>query len=353
MSQSLRLAMVGCGDIAGAYLTGAQKAARCRIVQVMDVNAPLAQQRGAEFSVPWAADYEAVLANPEVDAVILSVPHFLHAPMTIQALERGKHVMCDKPIATTIADGRRMIEAAARTGRKFTINYPMRSSDKHRYARQLIAEGVFGNVFAITIVTCGHKPEDYWQQGWSKITKTDWRKSKQKAGGGVTLMNASHFIDLALSITGLAATAVRGFSGTFNSPPDVEVEDLGSGSARLSNGGILTVLASSCYTGDLTRHISILGTKGQTELFAGAADKLPVFLRDASGRDIPTAQWTELPVPASGRPQGYSDLMEDFAAAVFDGAPVPVPPEDALHTLAIVLGIYGEAAELPPGYAAR
>jgi predicted dehydrogenase len=143
---------------------------------------------------------------------------------------------------------------------------------------------------------------------------------------------------------------VCGVAGTFNSPPGVEVEDLASGSVRLSNGGVLGVVSSSCYLGGLTRHLSILGTRGQLEFECGSEEKLRVFLTDAGGLDIKPHEWVELPVPPSGRPTGYAGLMDEFAASVQDGAPVPVDPRDALHTLATVLAIYGEADRLPRGY---
>jgi predicted dehydrogenase len=343
------MALVGCGDVAGTYLRATTVAKRCLIIQVMDINLALAQQRGRELGVPATASFDAVLANPEVDAVILSVPHYLHAPMTIRALESGKHVMCDKPIATTVADGEKMIAAAAQTGRKLTINYAMRCSDKARYARRLIREGLLGDIFAITIIGARAKPAIYWEQGWRKVTKTDWRMSKAKAGGGVMLMNESHSLDLLLSLTGLHAVAVVGMAGTYNSPPRVGVEDLAAGVLRLSNGGLATVLASSCYLGGLLPHESILGKRGQME-YVCVNNAIRVFLTDAGGRDIKTDEWVELPVPASGKTADYPGLMDEFADAVLDGAPVPVAPRDALHTLASILAIYGHDSPLPIGY---
>lgn len=342
--------MVGCGDIAGAYLDAAKKTQRCRLAQVMDVNLALAEQRGQQNGVPATARYEDVLANPGVDAVILSVPHFLHAPMTIQALEAGKHVLCDKPIATNVADGMNMIETARRTGRKLTVNYAIRCSDKVRFARKLIRQGLPGEIISINIISAGMKPEDYWTRGWAKVTQTDWRKSKAKSGGGVTLMNASHYMDLLFHVTGLSAARVTGMAGTLNSPHGVEVEDFSVGALRLRNGGIMSVIASSCYAGGLTTHLSILGKKGQIEMHGGKEPTLRVFLLDAGSSGLEAHRWLDLPVPSSGLPGGYVEHLDLFAAAVLDGAPVPVEPRDALHTLACVLAIYGEQTELPDGY---
>lgn len=349
---TLKLALVGCGDIAGAYLDAAPQTRRCRIVQVMDLNPELATARGATYGVPQTTRFEDVLANGEADAVVLAVPHYLHAPLTLRALESGKHVMCDKPIATSLADAARMIETAARLRRKLTINYVMRFSAKARLARTLLERRLLGDIFALTVIAAGVKPADYWQQGWAKVTRTDWRKSKAQSGGGITLMNCSHYLDLLFHLTGLAATDVSGRKGTFNSPPDVEVEDLAAGTMRLTNGGILTLLASSCYPGGLTHTLSLVGRKGQMDYDTAKGDTLRVFLTESADPAIRAHEWVTLPVPPATEPTGYAGLMDAFAAAVQDGAPVPVDPRDALHTLACVQALYGEVREIPPGYGA-
>jgi predicted dehydrogenase len=290
-----------------------------------------------------------VLADPNIDALVISVPHHLHKPLTIKAMEAGKHVMCDKPIATTVADADAMIAASARTGRRLNINYPSRFTPKARRARALIREGLLGKIFAITIIGMSAKPEEYWSQGWSRVTSTDWRRSKAKAGGGVTLMNSSHYMDLAFSLTGLHAVSIAGMAGTFNSPAGVEVEDLSTGIARLNNGGILSVLSSSCYIGGIPSAISIAGTNGQIEMSGTPHDILRVFVADAKGHDLKANEWVNLQV-SDKELEGYSFIMEQFALAVAEGGPMPVPAEDARHTQACILGFFGENNDLPPGY---
>lgn len=350
MTTHLNLAMVGCGDIAGAYLESAKHAARCRFGVAMDVNRAMAEKRAGEYGLEATDSFDAVLADSRIDAVVISVPHYLHAPMAIKALRAGKHVMCDKPIATTVSDADSMIATAAETGRKLNVNYPMRFSGKARFARELIREGILGDIFAITIINVGAKPTEYWSQGWSRVTTTDWRRSKAKAGGGATLMNTSHHIDLTLHVAGLRAVAGTGMAGTFNSPPGVEVEDLSAGALRLNNGGIMTAVTSSCYLGGLPSAISIAGKYGQIDLQGGDRDHLRIFLNESRGRDIKAGEWVNTPTGIVETGGAYTLMLDKFAAAVRDDIPVPVKPEDARHTLACVLTIYGEAAAIPPGY---
>lgn len=352
MTTYLNLAMVGCGDIAGAYLESVKHSTRCRFIIAMDINRAMAEQRAGEHGLEATDSFDAVLTDARIDAVVISVPHYLHAPMTIKALRAGKHVMCDKPIATTVADADRMIATAAETGRKLTVNYPMRFSGKARFARALIREGVLGDIFAITIMNVGAKPAEYWSQGWNKVTRTDWRGSKAKSGGGATLMNSSHHIDLTLHVTGLHAVDGSGMAGTFNSPPGIEVEDLSTGILRLNNGGIMTVATSSCYPGGLPIVTSIAGTNGQIDLQGGDRDHLRIFLNESRGVEIKSGEWVNIPTQTPKIGGTYTLFLDQFAEAVQQGAPVPVKPEDARHTLACVLAIYGEVSAIPPGYSA-
>lgn len=92
------------------------------------------------------------------------------------------------------------------------------------------------------------------------------------------------------------------------------------------------------------------GQKGQIEMHAGKDKTLRVFLVDAGASGIKSHEWVDLPVPASVLPGGYAEHLDAFAASVQDGMPVPVDPQDALHTQACALAIYGEQSELPPGY---
>src|SRR5215212_5621243 len=108
----LCIGMIGCGEIAvrmAAAIANSQHAAH---VMFMDTRGALAQNLGEQYGVPWTDRVDDLLANAAVDAVYIAVPHHLHAPLTIQAANAGKHILVEKPIAITLADADAMITAA-------------------------------------------------------------------------------------------------------------------------------------------------------------------------------------------------------------------------------------------------
>src|SRR5947209_6197870 len=156
-------------------------------------------------------------------AVYIAVPHDLHAPLTVQAAQAGKHVLCEKPISTTLADADRMIAACAEAGVAFSIAFDAQITPAYQRLHDLIARGAIGEVIGTRIVALIDKPASYWSSGWSGRIATDWRVSKEKAGGGVMVMNSIHDINTVRYVTGLEAQRVYAESATFATP--VEVED--------------------------------------------------------------------------------------------------------------------------------
>src|SRR5579884_716577 len=123
MSDKLRIGMIGCGEIAVQTAKGIAAAASAEHVMMMDVSERVARDLGQTYGVPHTTSVEELLANPRVDAVYIAVPHYLHAPLAIQAIRAGKHVLVEKPIATTLADADAMIAAAREARVAFSVAY--------------------------------------------------------------------------------------------------------------------------------------------------------------------------------------------------------------------------------------
>src|SRR5689334_2719747 len=119
---SLRAGVLGCGEIGRrGHIPGFQ-AAGVEVVAVCDANLTRAQSVAKDFRVPRAyGDYKELLADRDIDVVSVGLPNALHAPVTIAALDAGKHVLCEKPFAISTAQAQQMIEAAKRAGRMLSI----------------------------------------------------------------------------------------------------------------------------------------------------------------------------------------------------------------------------------------
>jgi predicted dehydrogenase len=339
----LRIGMIGCGEIAVRMAAAIASSRHAQHVMVMDTEDALAQDLGEQYGVPWTDQVEDLLANLAVDAVYIAVPHHLHASLTIQAAEAGKHILVEKPIAITLADAEAMIAAARTNGVSLSVNFHAQVDPLCRAARDLVAQGAIGLVVGTRIVYRGDKPASYWTSGYSGRFATDWRVRKATAGGGVLIMNAIHDLNTMRFITGLEAVRVYAELGTFDTP--VEVEDFIAVTYRYDNDAIGTIEAGSAIRGRDPLHDvdRIYGTAGQILL----GDTLRVY-SGAGTDDIPAREWHEMPVTPQTAEQQQIAMVDGFAGPLVRGEPPTVSAEDGLAALAIVLAAYQSGAEGRP-----
>src|SRR5215203_3365704 len=137
----LRIGMIGCGEIAARMAAAIASSRHAQHVMVMDTRAGLAQDLGERYGVPWTDRVDDLLADPAVDAVYVAVPHHLHAPLAIQAAEAGKHILVEKPIATTLPDAEAMMVAARGHGVRLSVNFCAQVDPLCQAARDLVAKG--------------------------------------------------------------------------------------------------------------------------------------------------------------------------------------------------------------------
>lgn len=333
MSKTLRVGMIGCGEIAySATAKSVQKAKNAEIVMAMDTVESVAQSFAETYECRATTDVDEVLKSDEVDAVVISAPHFLHEPLTLQAAEAGKHVMCEKPIACTLEQADRMIEACRKANVQLAINLVSRFDAGTLKAKELIEAGTIGKVIGLQFHVMVDKPETYWTGGYSGRVKTDWRLSKEKSGGGVLVMNLIHDFDRFRFMTGLEPVRVSCEYDTFMT--DTEVEDYISTIYRFDNGAIATAVASSAARGKASRGNRIVGTHGQI-LFEKWGVLEVYTTKESDG--LTAGEWNEVELERSDSRAYY---VERFADAVFNGGENPIPGEEGRKTLEMVVGAY-------------
>ena len=255
----LRIGIVGAGGIAQRNASDAAKSGFATIAGVFDTNHQAARTMAKTLSAPVFASYDDLLKDPSVEAVLLSVPHHLHKPMTVDAANHGKHVLVEKPMANSIAEAEEMIAACEKNNVLLTVNYSFRYLEKIRKAKELIVEGALGDITGVQIISHQFKDRGYWQ-GARSNSPDDWRSSKEKCGGGFLIMNVCHIIDYIYYLTDLKASRIYSEYATLNTP--AEVEDIISVSFKLENGGIGSISASSIMRGCSQSEERIWGTKG-------------------------------------------------------------------------------------------
>ena len=332
--ERFRYAMVGCGEIAVATSDSILKSDTVEVVACMDITESLAADLAEKHGARHTTSYEDILADESVDAIILSTPHFLHAPQTIAAAGAGKHVLTEKPIACDLSQADAMIAATDAAGVKLGVLYPVRFLYAYDTARQLVAAGAIGEVTAVGLRSMFEKPETYWTGGYTQRAATDWRMLRAKAGGGMTLTNMSHNLDALIAICDMKPTRIYAEYDNLRTP-EAEVEDFMAFVCRLETGAIVNLLSSSAAPGGDNDGDRIYGRKGQLHI---TYRKLRVWLNEPH-ENLPAGEWVELTAP-----EGYRDSrrrhVEDFAAAVATDGEPPVSGREARRALEIIRGAY-------------
>ncbi len=333
--------MIGLGEIAykgnGGLL---QKVTNAEMIVGMDPVEHVARSYQERFGIPCSTNLDDVLRHPDVDAVLISTPHNLHAPLGIEAAKAGKHVIVEKPMATTLEDADALIEAC----RKSSVLCSAKEGGVRYHpatikAKELIQQGAIGEVMATQVAGAANKPVSYWTGGYTGRVQTTWRKSKTKSGGGILIMNYVYDIHRLLYITGLEVKRVFAEYDTFHT--DVEVEDFITVAMRYENGALGTLVASSCAPGANPSGIRgttavgnrIYGTAGQI-IFAG---KELLVYTDEDVDGLNQGEWTTIALPES---DGYVTYIERFVEAALNGYPPDVPGEEGRKTLEVILAIY-------------
>jgi predicted dehydrogenase len=333
--------IIGCGNAAVPVADALASSALTRLAMAHDIDLGLARDLGERYQTPFTDNFEALLANPDVQAVYIGVPHDLLAPLARRALEAGKHALVEKPMALSLAEADDLIALAEARHLALGVFYELRYASAFVLGRELIQSGALGRLLGVRIQTVIDKSASYWTSGWGGRSVNPWRGQKRRAGGGVVLMNTSHQLDAVAFLTGLEVASLSAEVATLVAP--VEVEDLASATLRYHSGALGSLFAGAHLAGaGESERIDIYGTEGQLRLPDPYREgTLSFFLRREWG-NFPAGVWIDQPAPAA---PVYLRAVEDFARAVQQGRPAPIGGRDARRVLSIVLAIYRSALE--------
>ena len=151
MEKKLKVGIIGCGGIAnGKHIPSLHKLKECEMVAFCYIIFERAEEAAKKFGVEGAkvySDYKELLKDTSIDVVHICTPNRSHSFITVDALESGKHVMCEKPMAINSAEAKKMLDAAAATGKKLTIGYQSRQRDDAQYMKKEAEKGTFGDIY--------------------------------------------------------------------------------------------------------------------------------------------------------------------------------------------------------------
>ena len=277
--------------------------------------APELAQRFAVAVEPNAA---ALIRRPDVDAIVVCTPHHLHVDATVAALGAGKHVLVEKPLATSVADCDRMIAAARSAGRVLATGYHQRFRPNNREAQRLLASGAIGRLSTVLVSMPSQQPVGVSNFG------SDWSWWNDPASVGHMINSFPHAIDLLRWCTGAEVATVTAFCRTLL--PGIKVEDTTLALAEFSNGVVTSLFSSRAlpappFPGETFR-CRMVGETGLIDL--DPYDELR--LADARGwrviaRQPPVGHESADTAFGEGRMQAYRDQMTAFLDAIHSRAP--------------------------------
>lgn len=287
----------------------------------------LAEQCGAKV----VKSRKALLSIDEIDAIVVATPNAYHARLTIAALEAGKHVLCEKPMATSLSDARKMIAAAKSAGKKLMIGHNQRLMPPHVKAKELIDAGVIGDVLTFR-TSFGHGGPEMWSQDQGPHT---WFFQKDKAYVGTMGDLGVHKADLIRWLIGSEVEEVGAFVDTLAKRNEkgeiIDVDDNAVCIMKMANGVMGQLTASWTYSAAEDNITVIYGTKGQMVL--GANPDFPVEVMLSNGE---AAQY-KVGAVATNEVQVPSGIPDEFIDCILDDEEPDISGEEGLRALAIVV----------------
>jgi predicted dehydrogenase len=340
MSKSIRVGVIGAGAIGLYHLSSWKQSPGIELAAVAEVN----PQRRAEAVALYPeltgyADYREMLKDPSIGAVSIGVPNYLHGPVALDAIRAGKHVMLEKPMATSAAEAQAVVDAAKEMNVTLMVGQNFRFFKDCQMVKDFVTRGELGDIYHARAT---------WMRRSGIPRIGSWFTQKKFAAGGCGYDIGVHFLDLTLylmnnfdaeCVTGLthAKFGPRGLGdgqwgkGELDTTKPFDVEDLATAMIKLKGGqSVLLEIGWACHAGrGPDKEISIYGTAGGATLF-------PAQLHRSSGLKTETTQ----PDPDFFTCALPEDRIVHFADCIVNGKEPIVKPEQSLKVQKILDGIY-------------
>lgn len=325
------IGIIGCGKIAQIrHIPEYTALDDVKIAGFYDVSRERTEALAKEHKGIAYFSYEEMLDNPEIDAVSVCAANHVHAEITIKALEAGKHVLCEKPMAMTPEECRAMVEASKRTGKILMIGHNQRLAKAHGKAKELIEAGTIGNLITFQAVFV-HKGPETWSIDAGKNT---WFFDKSKAVMGAMADLGIHKTDLIQYLTGekvAEATAVlTTLEKTDASGNRIGVDDNAFCIYKMRSGIVGTMTAGwTCY-GNENNSTVIYGTKGVMKIYSDPDYSIVLEMKDGE-----TVKYCIDKIQTNDN-QTKSGVIDMFVDALRTGREPELNGEDALSAMKAV-----------------
>lgn len=345
MAPTLKVGVVGVGGIARTHMPGWAASADAEVVAGADINISVLEEWGRMHGVSrLSASPADLFADPDIDVIDVCTPNMYHTPLVIAALEAGKHVICEKPLAPTPDEIRRMIKARDTSGKRLMTAQHFRFKGVSQAMKREIETGALGDIY--------HARS--WMLRRNGFIPSPTFILKQHSGGGPCIDIGVHILDLTLwlmgnptpvAVSGVARAPLAHHEGQFsawrNTPlsPEFDVEDFAAAFVRFDNGATLVLEVSWLLHHDIEgedMQMWLYGTEGGCHWPKAEFLSTNYVTQQLYNRQL---KLTKDPM----EPHALECVA--FAQAIVDDAPTPVQAEESLQVLSILDGIYRSQRE--------
>ncbi|QEY25151.1 Gfo/Idh/MocA family protein [Neisseria zalophi] len=334
-NRKIKFALIGCGRIANNHF-GSFEALKdhCEIVAVCDIHPEHLQAAVERTGAKGYRKYADMLAETDADIIVLTTPSGLHPEQAVQAFEAGFHVVTEKPMATRLHDGERMVKAADKAGKRLFVVKQNRLNATLQLLKRAVDEKRFGKICMVHLNVFWTRPQSYYDQG------NGWRGTWE-FDGGAFMNQASHYVDLTEWLIG----PVQDVQAMISTHRDIEAEDTGVMNIRWRNGALGSMAVTMCtYPKNLEGSITILGETGTVRIGGMAVNEIQEW-NFADTRDydeqVKTANYETTSVYGFGHPLYYKnviDVMRGEAEPITDG-------REGLKSLELLIAAYLSARD--------
>lgn len=339
MAEKLKVGIIGVGGIARVHIPGWHESEHTELVAGSDINEDILSRWGQEHSIKQlATDSMDLINDPEIDIIDICTPNNYHAPLAIAAMNAGKHVLCEKPLAAKPAEILDMIAARDASGKMLMTAQHFRFLGTSQAMKAEIDAGTLGEIY---------HARSWMLRRYALPTRVGFLL-KEHSGGGPCIDIGVHVLDLTLwlmgnpepvSVTGVARKELANIDGAFSAwggdvPKEMDVEEFASAFIRFENGATLMLEVSWLL------HHDTLGEDMQVWLYGKEGGshwpKCEIYQSNYTTKQLynRTLQITK----DVAEPHALECV--EFAQAIVDGAPSPVPAEQSLQVMTILDAVY-------------
>ncbi|HEX6644824.1 MAG TPA: Gfo/Idh/MocA family oxidoreductase [Gemmatimonadales bacterium] len=333
--RKIRFALVGCGRISANHFEALDRhAARAELVGVCDIDPAALERAVARTGAPGFGSLDALLAGTDADCIILATPSGLHAEQAITCAAAGRHVMTEKPMATSWQDGNRMVEACDRAGVQLFVVKQNRRNATLQLLKRAVTERRFGRIFMVNVNVFWSRPQSYYDSA-------PWRGTWE-FDGGAFMNQASHYVDLLDWLIG-PVESVQAYTATL--ARRIEVEDTGVVSVRWRTGALGSMnVTMLTWPKNFEGSITILGESGTVRVGGVAVNRIDHWEFAAPHPDdalVAQASYETTSVYGFGHPAYYDNVIQSLCGE----ATPETDGREGLRSLEILIATYLSARD--------